>query len=214
LNKKTLFAVLPIAAVALSVFLFLRRQSAGSAVNMRPSAAAGEMLAEQAVRLLGGKGKIVVVARFAAKEALGVDAEQLAAFTGAIKRQNGVSIIGTEWLAQPQAGTMDFGRVTAEQLFDWSQKHPEATGLVVFAGLPEFSASLAGKLAERPIKLLAVCGYGPYIRQWLEAQALAAVVVPRFGALPSGTPAPKTTQDWFQQEYELFTPESVGRLPY
>lgn len=203
--------MLAVAVVALAVLLW--RQSAGSPVNMRPSAAAGEMLAEQAVRLLGGKGRIVVVARFAAKEARGVDAEQLAAFSSAIKRQKGVSIISTEWLAQPQ-GTMDVGRVTAKQLFDWSQKHPEATGLVVFAGLPDFSAPLASKLAERPIKLLAVCGYGPYIRQWLESKALAAVVVPRFGALPPGTPTPKTTQEWFQQEYELFTPESVGRLPY
>jgi hypothetical protein len=43
---------------------------------------------------------------------------------------------------------------------------------------------------------------------------LAAAVVPRFGELPAGTPAPKTVKDWFRQEFELLTPESIPQVPY
>jgi len=70
------------------------------------------------------------------------------------------------------------------------------------------------RLRARSLQLVAVCGYGPTLRRWLESKALAIAVVPRIGELPAGTPAPKTTREWFQREFEIITPESVGRMPY
>jgi hypothetical protein len=32
--------------------------------------------------------------------------------------------------------------------------------------------------------------------------------------LPAGTPAPKTTREWFAREFEIVTPETLGRMPY
>ena len=85
---------------------------------------------------------------------------------------------------------------------------------MVFAGLPPCSQTLVDKLTARSLKLVAVCGYGPTVRRWLESKALAIAVVPRMEELPAGTPAPKTTREWFQREFEIVTPETVGRLPY
>lgn len=65
----------------------------------------------------------------------------------------------------------------------------------------------------RDTALVVVSGYSPTLRQLLQARGVALAVVPRFADLPPGTPAPQTTKDWFQREYEILTPETVGRSP-
>ena len=84
--------------------------------------------------------------------------------------------------------------------------------VVVFAGLPPCSQLLVDKLAGGSLKLVAVCGNSPMVKEWLEAKALALAIVPRMEDLPPGTAAPKTARDWFQREFEIITPETAGRL--
>jgi hypothetical protein len=109
---------------------------------------------------------------------------------------------------------MDLGAVTPEQLLSAAEKHAGTKAIVVFAGLPPCLQELADKLRARAQRLVAVCGYGPNVRRWLESKALAFAIVPRMSELPAGTPEPKTTREWFEREFELITPETVGRLPY
>ena len=109
---------------------------------------------------------------------------------------------------------MDMGGVTEEQFLAAAEKYPDAKAIVVFGGLPPCSQALAEKLNAGSLKAVAVCGYGPTVRRWLESKALAIAVVPRMEDLPAGTPAPKTPQEWFQREFEIITPETVGQRPY
>lgn len=213
MKRKTLILVSCFALVTLGTFLVLR-QSSEPAMNLRPSTAVGQVLAEETSRLLGGAGNVVVLARDRDKDNQSAGGEQLASFKAAMARRASPKIIATEWLHHPNALAMNAGDLTSEQLLQLLEKNPEANSLVLFAGLPPFSPPLAQKLAARSVKLLAVCGYSPNVRRWLEARSLALAVVPRFGELPSGTPSPKTAKDWFGQEFQLLTPESVGGLPY
>ena len=213
MKNRVLLVTIAVASVALAVFLF-RRQSSGPAMNLRPSVAVGEVLAEETSRLLGGKGNIVVIGRVSAKEGQSAGNEQITSLGAAMRRRASPKIGATEWLPQPPRLSMNASDVTTEQLVALLEKHPEANAFVVFAGLPPLSPPLAEKLTARSLKLLAVCGYGTTVRRWLEAQVLAAAVVPRFGELPPGTSAPKTAKDWFSQEFELLTPESLAQLPY
>ena len=213
MKPKALILTLVLVSVALAVFVF-RRQSSGPAMNLRPSVAVGEVLAEETSRLLGGKGNIVVIGRASAKEGQSAGNEQITSLGAALRRRASPKIAATEWLPQPPRLSMNTSDLTAEQLVALLEKHPEANAFVVFAGLPPLSPPLAEKLTARSLKLLAVCGYGATLRRWLAAHVLAAAVVPRFGELPAGTPAPKTVKDWFSQEFELLTPESLAQLPY
>jgi ABC-type sugar transport system substrate-binding protein len=213
MKSKALVVAFALASMALVLFI-IRRQSSGPAINLRPSVAVGEVLAQQTARLLGDKGKMVVIGRASAKDGQSASSEQISSFRAAVARQGSPTITATEWLPRPAPGTMDLGGVTAEQLLALIAKHPEADAFVVFAGMPPLSPALAERLTARSLKVLAVCGYGATVRRWLEAQALAVAVVPRFGEPPPATSAPKTVQDWFEREFEMLTPQSVGRLPY
>jgi hypothetical protein len=213
MRRKTLTLVSVVVLIAAGVLLLHRRFS-GSAINLRPSVAVGEVLADETVRLLGGSGKVVVVGRAVVRDGQSAASEQLASFNSAIVRRGSPTVVATEWLPRPAPLTMNAGDVTTDRLLQIVEKNPEADALILFAGLPPFSPALAQKLEGRPVKLLAVCGYSPNVRRWLAARALAVAVVPRFGELPSGAPAPKTAKEWFSQEYELLTPQRVGELPY
>lgn len=203
---------LTVALVALAGFL-VWRQFAGPRVNFKPSAAIGEVLAEEVTRLLGGAGQVVLIARTLDPEEPDANSERIAAFQKAMSRQKSPRL-AVEWLARPPRGQMDLGGVAEEQLVAFADQHPEATGFVIFAGMPPLSPQGIQKFSKRSLKLVAVCGYGASLKGLLQARVVSLAVVPRFDDLPPGTPAPKSARDWFQREFELLTPETVGRAPY
>ena len=213
MKSKPLIITLASLAILGAAFLFWR-QVAGPRVNLKPSAAVGEILAEEIGRLLGGAGEVVILSRQVTHEGPDATRERVASLTAALQHHATLKLAQTEWVPRPPPGTMDMGAMPPEQVLAAIEKHPGAKALVVFAGLPPCSQPLVDKLAASSMKLVAVCGYGPIARRWLESKALAIAVVPRIRDLPDGTPAPKTTREWFDREYEIVTPETVGQLPY
>ena len=213
MKSKHLIEALTVLAI-LGAGFALWRQFSSPRVNLRPSAAAGEVLAEEVRRLLGGAGNVVIISREISRDELDATGQRVASFTEALQHQATLKLAATEWVPRPGMGMMDLGAVTLDQLLAVMEKNPDANVLVIFAGLPPYSQPLVDKLTARSLKLVAVCGYGPNVRRWLESQALATAVVPRLEDIPSGAPTPKTTREWFEREFQIITPETVGRLPY
>lgn len=213
MKSKQITVMLAVLATLGALFI-LSRQFSKPVVNLRPSAAVGEVLADEIGRLLGGAGKVVLVSRPLSKDGPDATGERVASFTVALQHRANLKLAATEWAPRPPAGAMDLGAVTPEQLMAAMDKNPEANAMVVFAGLPAYSQPLGAKLAARSLKLVAVCGYGPITRRWLESKALSIAVVPRFDDPPAGASAPKTAKEWFDREFQMLTPENVGRLPF
>jgi hypothetical protein len=211
-SKKLVVTFAGLAVLAAALLLW--RQFSGPSVNLRPSAAVGEVLAEEVGRLLGGAGRVVIISRQVPHEGPDATRERVASLTAALQHHATLKLAAAELVPRAAGGMMDLGAVTQEQLLVAVEKNPEANAVVVFAGLPPCSQPLVDRLSARSLKLVAVCGYGPTVRRWLESKVLAIAVVPRIGDLPAGTPAPRTTRDWFQREFEIITPETIGRLPY
>jgi hypothetical protein len=203
---------LTLALVALAGFL-VWRQTARPRVNLKPSAAVGEVFADEATRLLGGAGQIVLLARAPDPHDPDANSERISSFQTAMKLRKSPRLVAVEWLARPPRGEMDLGGVSEEQLVAFADKHPAANAFVIFAGLPPLSPQSIEKFARRSLKLMAVCGYGANLKRLLQARVVSVAVVPRFDDLPPGTPAPKTAWDWFQREFELLTPETMARAP-
>jgi hypothetical protein len=210
-SKKFLVALVVVAILGSAVILW--RQFSGPRLNLKPSAAAGVVLAEEVGRLLGGPGKVVIIGREVSKDGTDAAGQRVVSLTQALQAQKTLKLASTEWIPRP-AGIMDLGGVSLDQLLAAIDKNADANAFVIFAGLPPYSQPLLDKLAARSLKMVAVCGYGPEVRRWLEAKALAMAVVPRFEDVPANAPAPKTIREWFQREFEIVTPDTVGRLPY
>src|SRR5437899_198375 len=120
LNLSLLFLL-----AAVAIFL-LWRQFSKPVVNFHPSAAVGEVLADEVSRLLGGTGNVVIISRAPAKEGVDSKGEQRVSFEAALKRRGSPKLAGTEWLPRPQRGTMDLGEVSADQFLQFMDKHQDA----------------------------------------------------------------------------------------
>jgi len=200
--------------VSLSVALVWWRPWSEPHVNLRPSAAVGQVLAGEVERLLGGAGKVLVLGRQIPHPGPDAMRVRVASFTAALQHHATLKLVGTKWAPRAPAGIMDLGAVTADQLLAALEEYPDANAVVVFAGLPAWSQGLVDKLTARSLKLVAVCGYGPTARRWLESRALALAVVPRLDAPPASPRAPRTAREWFEREFQLVTPDMLATLPY
>jgi hypothetical protein len=206
--------ILAIALVAVAVVLFWWRQLSGPTVNLRPTAAVGEVLAGEVGRLLGGRGTVVLLSRQPPEDGPNANRERIEAFASAMKRRTTMTLAPTEWLPRAPLGTMDLGVVSPEQILAALEKNPSANAFVIFSGLPPYSPLLAEKVAARSLILMAVCSYNAEVRRWIESKALAVAVVPRFDDPPTRKRAPKSAPEWFEREFQLVTIETIARLPY
>lgn len=189
------------------------RQFAGPKVNLRPSAALGEILAAEVLRLDPGPASVVLISRQPAAEGPDANRERMDNFKVALKRTAPAKSVSQEWMPRPPPGVMDLGVASQEQILSAMEKHADAKIFVVLAGLPPAAPSLVDKLNARSAKLVGVCGSTADVKRWLASKVLAVVVVPRFDDLPPGTPSPQTARDWFDREYLLVTPETAQLLP-
>ncbi|HNQ73451.1 MAG TPA: hypothetical protein PKN95_07595 [Verrucomicrobiota bacterium] len=209
-SQKPLMLVSVLVLGAAAVFLW--RHFSPRTVNLKPSAAVGELLAHEAGQLAGPSGKVVLLSRPVDPKETDANGERVHAFMTTLRRQAGVTLVA-EW-APRQAGVMDVGAVSTEQFVTALERHPDAKVLLVFAGLPAWSQDLAGKISARSLKVVAVCGYGDNVRRWLESGSLALAAVPRFDAPPENVPAPQPPRDWFDREFLMVRPDTVSQLPF
>jgi hypothetical protein len=194
------------------VFIVWRQLFSQSVVKFRPSDAAGEVLADEVSRLLGGKGEVVVVAP-ATVSANNANGECLASFVAALQHRGTIKLGATVTIPHPPTPTLNWNVLQPEQLLDVMDKDSGVNALVIFTTLPSYSTALADKLKAHSLTLVAVGGYDGNVRRWLESHALALTVVPRITPSVAGAFAPKTAREWFDSEYQLVTPENVGSLP-
>ena len=211
MKTNKIIASLAVMIIGFAAFM-LWCQFSRPTINLRPSNAVGEVLAGEVLRMLGPTGKVVLIGRSASRDGGDASSEQITSLQAALKSRVAAWIVATEWLPRAPVGTMDLGGIAPGQFMELIDKNKDTGAFVVFAGLPPFSQELAAKLAARSLKLLAVCGYNANVRHWLEARALSVAVVPRSDDLPAAASAPKTAADWFDREFQIVTPENVGRM--
>ena len=212
--------VLVLAMVATAAAgLIVWRKSASPPIDSKPSAAVGEVLADEITRLLGEGGQVVLIAQAQDKNAPGVGNEGVASFQAALSRRKSPQLAAVvEWLPRPPRSEMAKLGMTGQsltepQLLALVERHPEARAFVILGGAPSHSPAGTQKIRNHSLKFVVVSGYSQTLRQLLQARVVALAVVPRFADLPPGTPAPQTAKDWFAREFEILTPETVGLAP-
>jgi hypothetical protein len=215
MKSKKLLAAAFASVACLFALGALWRQFSGPAVSFGPSKAAGEVLAEEVGRLLGGQGAVVVVGEKAPTAQPNAATESMASFAAALRRGGPLKL--TAILAIPRS-MLNHGVLTPEQMLEAMDKDPGAHALALFTGLPPYSPELQKKLKARSLTLVAVGSYDPNVRHWLESKTLALALVPRLynpdSHTPSGSGASKTTRESFESEYQIVTPENIDQMPF
>jgi len=167
----------------------------------------GLVLAQEAATAAHDQGQIVAVIAADHQQAGTVMHAQWRAFTGELKKHPAIH------LAEPEVATPG-NHVPLGELLD---RHLQARVIVFFVDPPDLRDWNAVASRTTVPKIVAV-GNPDLTARGHYAQAfnkgiLAAVIFPR--SVPAAAPAadPKTPRAWFDQSYQIYTPQNFATLP-
>ena len=165
----------------------------------------GQGLAQEAVAAAGDQGQIVVVIAADHKQSSTPLNAQWQAFTGELKKHTSFQ------LAEPEIATLD-SHLSLVEIID---RHPQASVLVFFMDPPDLRDWNAVANRTAVPKIVAVGNpdlpaKGHYVQAFNKG-ILAALIFPRPTVAPSVPP--KTSREWFDQYYQVYTPQNFETLP-
>lgn len=170
----------------------------------------GMAAADEAARLAGGSGKVVLILP---KRGTFVDPLveiQRTAFVKTLAGHAGLSLLATESVETERPGTMGAGGLDPAEFQAILTRAAGAKVVASLAGFPEFPAD--APLVAEGRKIVVVGSGSPQLKALLSAEVVQVVIVPRLKPATT-TEKPQTAREWFKLRYEVFTPANVGALP-
>jgi hypothetical protein len=209
MSKKTLASaalVLIILGALASAYRNLRPEG----INLGPYDALGIGAGDATAKLLHNQGKVVLVdAEFGMFKLLAPTTEaQIRAFKKTVGR-TGLKVVAIEKvpIARPSMARngifMQPGQFSA-----LLARHPDADAIVLLVGLSgpaDLTEPPAGKTVP---KLVMVANFEPYLKGLVQKQALALVIAARPGVDVDPDPKIRDPRKWFNQHYEVISPET------
>ncbi len=206
---KTLLALLLLlAALAVAGFRILSQRPQ---VEERPHVAIGEILAEQALNLTKGGGRILLIAPDTTMFRHPGPEVQLEAFHQALKK-GGASVSATNLI---KLDPLRLIRVPSGDFAEIIRKSGENDVIVSLLGPPVLTAEHRARLTAKHGRVVAVCsGDTPRqlnLKSLFEDGFLHVAVISRTHP-PTGLPQSKDPRDWFNHYYEVITPANAGEM--
>ena len=200
-----------VAAIAASAFWIYRTQFAAPKFNVALHEAVGRVMAEETARMLGNKGKVVVISI----ELAGVPElkAQLAAFERALKKFPGVVLHKKYPLETDDKPKYSFGSgLSGRRYVRIVNKNLEADAFVSFVGAPALAPDELKELKKLP-PLLAEARSADKLKKPFDQKVLTAAVVQRFQFPTPVKGTPRTSQEWFDQRFQIITATNASNLP-
>ena len=211
MQKVKIFVAVPLILVA-AVILFLQFSPRMPQVEARPHQAIGARLAEEAIQLAGGGGRITLIAPDTTVFRHPGAEVQLESFRKALRAAKvtlaGTNLIKLDPLRPPRVPPGDFTEIL--------RKLSDADVVVSLMGPPVLAAEQKKRLGEKRPRVIAVCsGDLPLqvdLKELFADNLLHVAIVSRSGPGLSA-PANGSAQDWFAHYYQVITAKNVSELP-
>lgn len=208
MTQRKLIVILSFVALVISlIFIGRRLWPSSPGFNPAPFIGLGQTLAEETIKAVGGKGRVVLVLDDQFQIAGSPLQKELQSLQDGLKKQSAVNV-ETE-LVGPDPTEMRITQgCTGSQLQAILAKHGSASAIVFLIGLPEWGRLQARGLAPQPVsaKIIVAVESAPSKREYegyLTGGFLYMLIGRRFG--PDSTVNPKTPREWFDQSYRIIT---------
>jgi len=166
-------------------------------------------MAEEAARLVGHTGKVIVVTvNVPDAPELKV---QVAAFEKQLKLLGGITVKEKIFLDPGDSLKYRAGAgLSAKHFLKIARKNPGADAIVSFVGAPPVSDIDLQELKSLP-KVVAETHSPEKLTLLFKKKVLLAAIVPRFEFPAPGPRKPQTGRQWFERYFQILVPDS--RLP-
>lgn len=181
--------------------------------------ALGEVVAEEAARLVGPGGKVMVLAPVASDPAGMTIEPVLKALAATLAQQGKVSVVATHRVkARLTDPSPTREEMTGAQFEGLVRDMKGATGVVSFVGFPVLDEAQIAALKSRQLKCLAVYTAGPqagpHYKKLLTDKVLGVVLLPRFEAPASTVPNASAARVTVNRQFQLVTPDTVAQATF
>jgi hypothetical protein len=180
--------------------------------DARPQEALGQVLAEEAAKMLGSVGRVTLITLDPSAFNNPAIQFQVSGFERAAKQLK-MAIAATNFIKLDPLRLM---RVPAGDFLEIMRKLPEGDVVVSLLGPPLLNSAQMARLGEKRPRILAVCS-GPMpqqvnLPQLFDQDLLHLAVISRVVPLPSGA-APENPREMFNQRYRIITSANLSELP-
>lgn len=200
-------------ALTVGLWFFGAKSTRGPKFDTNPYRALGAGVAEETAKLLGAKGRVVVITQDTTELPNPAIDGQLKAFEEGIQKKPGMSLAPpVRFNLTPMERMATGGGVPRESFLAALQSKP-LHAVVLFCAFPALAAADYETLKQSGVKVVVASGYVPSYRSLLESRAIDLAVVPRPDR-PDKTDPAASLQAIFSQDFIAITPETTAQLPY
>jgi len=208
--KPAILAIVCVLLIAGSATWIYRTQFAAPPFKVQLHRAVGQVMAEQTARLLGNRGKVVVISIEGTQAPeLKVQIEE---FQATLKQQGTVQVTKTYYLETEGKTKYGVGSgLSARRFVRIVNKNLDADAYVSFVGAPELSEEELKELKKTP-KLVAESRSVDKLTKVFQQKIVQAAVVSRFTFPAPVEGKPHTTREWFDKHFQVVTGENFQAL--
>ena len=203
--------VVSLAACAAAVSLYVAFTGRSPKMDLSTYEALGAGTAEETAKLLGNKGRVLVIARDTGPDKNPSVEAELEAFQRTLKKHAGLSQVTERFLATPMLMMATGGGVPLDQLSQALETHANVGALVLFCGMPPLAGSQLETLRKRGVKTVVVSSFRPDYGPLLEQEVIHLAIVPQPEDPPPGAQPPRTLRERFDQDYAIVTAADAAR---
>ena len=204
MNLKTVGQIsLALLVGGLAVWNFTR-SSDGRKLDLNPYKALGTIAAVETSKLVGPSGTVVAIVPDPGDDPDPVMDAQVAAYRNGLKEAGKLTIEAVETVKMdPFLSMRTGGAMPPEQFHEVVKRHPSTSAFVFFIGFPPLDDAEQAKLKSLPAKRIVISASLPGYRELLQSDILHLAIVPRNRSADDRLPAAKSTQEAFDQEYQI-----------
>ena len=209
-KKNILLALISMVAIAGSAEWIYYHEFKAPKHNVALHARVGEIMAEQAAKLAGPKGNLLLITMGTAGEP--ELQTQLESFRRALKK------LGSYELKEHELDTKDQPKyglgtgLSGRRFVRAARNNPKVDLIVSFVGAPKLSEEELAEVPKLP-KFLAESRSPDNLPKLFEKHVIQVAVVSRFTFPAPGPVRPKTTEDWFNKRFQIVAADSVKNIP-
>lgn len=180
------------------------RSSNSRKIDLNPYKALGSIAALETAKLVGPSGTIVAIVPDPGEEPDPVMDAQVAAYRNGLKDAGKLTVEAVETVKMdPFLSMRTGGAMPPEQFQEVLKRHPSTSAFVLFIGFPPLDDAEQAKLKSLPAKRIVISASLPGYRELIQSDVLHLAIIPRNRSADDRLPAAKTTQEAFDQEYQV-----------
>ena len=209
-RKNILLALGSVLAIATSATWIYYREFKAPKHNVRLHQRIGEVMAEQTARVLGPKGRVLllIIPTGSAPEL----ETQLQAFHRTLAKLGNYDLKEHEFDTRDQAKYGVGSGLSGRRFLRAIKNNSTADALVSFVGAPQLSDEELAQLTRMP-KFIAETRSVENLPKLFEKQIIQVAVVSRFVFPAPGPQKPRTPQELFDKRYQVIAADSVATIP-